>query len=168
MSIVFAQAPVVITSGSNIEGVPIPAPASGQVQWHQNKPFCLGYESFSIKIENNQVFAPISGVIDSITPKNGSIVLMTKSKLKFEICFDPCYSEFFGQGIQMQVRVRQAIRKGQLLMELDLFKMKNNLTPLLLFVKVFNLNKYKKILMPYQYVEANQDPLLSLIVNTKK
>mgnify|MGYP000297466573 FL=1 len=168
MAVVRIKSVVSISVPTQAEGAPILAPATGQVEWNPASPLPLSSETFSIKIENDTVYSPLSAIITNIQCSFGKVELKTRSGLMFELAFPQSYERFMGQGIKPLVKSGVAVKKGQPLLHLDLFKMKNNLSQLLLFVKVFNLNMYKKIHVPYRYVEARQDALVTLVVKKKK
>jgi len=156
------------SSPESISGINIIAPASGRIAVIEDSDQNRLGQGVKINLESQSIISPINGQVVDVSPAHGRVLLRAKNKLLFLLQLPQEYSDFHGQGLRLTVKVGQAITKGMVILELDLFKVKLNLQPLPLYVSVINTDAFRRIEVPYKYVEKGQDTLFSLVPNQKK
>jgi len=156
------------TTPDKTNGINIPSPASGKVlPIDVDDPANAG-DGVKIRLEGQRVASPINGDILEISPCHGKVLIQAKNKLRLLIYLPFEYGEFHGLGINPKVAEGHSVKKGQTLLELDLFKIQRKLKPADLYVVLLSTDVFKQINVPHKYVECACDTLFSLIPYKKK
>lgn len=150
------------------QGLSVLSPASGQIESIENIPganhtFKYVGEGVAIKLEGQNVHAPIGGKVVDIAPSNGKVIIQAKNKIRFLLQLPFSHTSMNGLGIKLRVKLGQTVELGQLLFELDLYKIKLKTKPVLLYFLILDHQKFKSIEVVKRHIEAAKDPIFSLL-----
>lgn len=149
-------------------GIKILSPASGQVDKIEaipgaNHAFKFVSEGVLIRLTGQMICSPINGKIIDHSPSLGKVIIQAKNKLRFILQLSYEHLELNGLGIKPLIKVGQPVEIGQPLMQLDLYKIKLHLKPVVLYFLLIEHQQFKSIEVTTRHVEAAQDPIFSLI-----
>ena len=145
------------------------SPISGRVLPLDDVP-CLAHqqrmfgEGVAIAPSGYQILAPFNCVIEEFPLTCERIRIRSKSGVRMQIQFGLDAERLMGEGFKAQNRQQKLIKKGQVLLEFDLPKLKQRLDCVLCPVTILNSDKLTGILPAYHQVIAMEDEMMSLII----
>jgi phosphotransferase system IIA component len=148
-------------------GIKIVAPATGKVLPIEQAKFEYLGEGVKIQLEGNQIVTPVSGTIVELNPSQGKIVVQTNNKLRFLIEFDDALHEHHGLGIKSLVKLGQAVKARQPVLQFDLYQLNQNAIPQVLTFVLLTYESFRSIHVPHTRVSAGQDAIFSLTPKKK-
>lgn len=149
--------------------ITIASPLTGRVKPLDEMPVALFRERLlgeGIVIEPSgyQIIAPFDCKIEQL-PKTGEQIRLRSAKgvqLLIQIGWQA--ENMMGEGFKLYAGENDVVRKGQIILDFDLRKLKNNLKTTLCPVTVLNSNKIAGLLPYYHQVLAGEDDLFSLFI----
>lgn len=149
-------------------GFKILAPATGQVDKIEavpgaNHAFKFVGEGVLIRLEGQTICSPINGKIIEYLPSLGKVLIQAKNKMRFLLQLSFQHLELNGLGIKPLIRQGQTVEIGQPILQLDLYKIKLQLKPVVVYFLLIDHQQFKSIEVASRYVEAARDPIFSLI-----
>lgn len=166
------QSIVTFSPDSELEGVKIPAPVTGQVGQlsamngaHQALS-AIG-QGVEIKLEGQRICAPINGKIIDFVPSFGKVIIQAGNKMRFllQLCYQ--HIDLHGLGLRSYVKVGQTVEAGQVLFQLDLYKIKLQRKPVVMYMLVLDHQHLAAIHSIKRHVQLLQDPIFSIQPATK-
>ena len=116
-----------------------------------------------IRLEGQTLGSPINGKVIDFLPSLGKVIIQAKNKLRFMLQLSFEHIELNGLGIKPLIKVGQTVEIGQPLIQLDLYKIKLQLKPVVLYFLLIDYQQFKSIEVTTRHVEAAQDPIFSLV-----
>ena len=153
-------------------GIKILSPASGQLSAIDVIPGAhhllksMG-EGIAITLEGQDVYAPIKGKIIEWQPAFGKLIIQAPNKMRFLLQLSFQHAELHGLGISANIQLGQTVNAGDLLFQLDLYKIKLHYKPVTLYFILIDYQQIKSIDVPHKYVSANKDVIFSLVPKVK-
>lgn len=149
-------------------GFKILSPATGQVDKVDSIPnekfsFTFAAEGVLIKLEGQTICSPINGKIIELIPALGKIIIQAQNKMRFILQLSFKHIQFNGLGLKTEVTIGQNVEAGQPLLHLDLYKIKLQYKPVVLYFLLLDYQKFKAIEATRKQVEAGHDSVFSLI-----
>lgn len=150
------------------DGFKVLSPATGKVDKIDNtlafaQAFSHIGEGVAIKLEGQTICSPISGHITEYVPSFGKVVIQAKNKMRFLLQLSHQHIELQGLGIKPKVAVGQMVEAGQELYQIDLYKIKLQLKPVVLYFLLLDYQRFKAIEASKRQVEMAQDPAFVLL-----
>lgn len=106
-------------------------------------------DGFAIEPTDGKVYSPVEGKVIQKFPTNHAIGIETKEGLEVLIHFGINTVELKGEGFVNKVEVGDEVKKGQLLLEVDIDFVKENEKPLTTPIVFTNFDKVKTMDMSY-------------------
>ena len=128
---------------------------------HKNRLFG---EGVTLAPSGYQIYSPFNALVEELPKTCERIRLRTKSGIRLQIQFGVGTQKLMGEGFKTKVKERQAIRKGQVIVEFDLPKLKQKLDTTLCAITILNSEKITGIVANYHQVVAMEDPMMTLVV----
>lgn len=149
-------------------GIKILSPATGQVDKIEavpgaNHAFKYVGEGVVIRLEGQTICSPINGKIIDYLPSLGKVIIQAKNKLRFMLQLSFQHLALNGLGIKPLFQPGQTVAIGQPLLQLDLYKIKLQLKPVVLYFLLIDHQQFKSIEVTTRHVAAAQDPIFSLL-----
>ena len=151
------------------KSVSLPSPLSGSIvpldqfpcPAHKLKMFG---EGIAVSPSGFQILSPFNAVVEEFPSTCERIRLRTKSGIRMQIQFGLAAERLMGEGLKAKVKAKHPVKKGQVLMEFDLPKLKLKLTSVLCPITILNSEKIKGIIPHYRQVIALEDDMMTLVV----
>ncbi len=154
------------------QGFKLLSPATGYVDTIEAIPganhiFKYTSEGVAIRLEGQNICAPVTGKIIEIIPAVGKVILQAKNKMRFVLQLSLQHIQLNGLGIKFLVTPGQTVKAGQTLINLDLYKIKLQLKPVILYFLILDHQHLKSIDAVRRHVEIAKDPVVSLQLKEK-
>lgn len=154
-------------------GFKILSPATGQVDQIASLPganhiFNSVGEGVLIKLEGQTVCSPINGKVIEYIPSLGKVIVQAKNKMRFLLQLSFQHINLHGLGIKSNIVTGQLVEVGQPLFQLDLYKIKLHLKPVVLYFLLLDHKQFKAIEVIRRQVELAKDPIFTLLPNQAK
>mgnify|MGYP000984419551 CR=1 FL=1 len=119
-------------------------------------------DGIAIEPSEGKVLSPIDGKIATIFPTNHAIGLVNKEGLEILIHIGLDTVELKGDGFIRVAEEGQNVKKGDLLMEVDLEKLKESGKPTITPIIITNMDKVDKIEKNAGKVERGNSPIFTV------
>lgn len=154
-------------------GFKILSPATGQVDQITSLPganhiFSSVGEGVLIKLEGQTICSPINGKVIEYLPALGKVILQAKNKMRFLLQLSFQHINLHGLGIKSNIVAGQIVEVGQPLFQLDLYKIKLHIKPVVLYFLLLDYRQFKAIEVIRRQVEVAKDPIFTLLPNQSK
>ncbi len=149
--------------------IPILAPVNGRVKALDEFPALrfqqrLMGEGVAIEPSGYQIIAPFDCRVEMLNPTCEQIRLKNKMGVKLLIQLGLEAERMMAEGFKAKVKVGDIVKKGEVLLEFDLRKMKRTLDSVLFPVTILNNDKVKGVVPNYRQVMALEDEIFSLLI----
>jgi PTS system glucose-specific IIA component len=149
------------------KAIGIPSPISGKVfllDAVANKLFSerLFGEGVAIEPAGYQVFAPFAGIVEQFPETACQLRIKANSGIKMQVQLGIDSHLMMGEGFKRKVKVGESFALGQVLMEFDLRKMKEQLASTLCPITILNSDKVRGIQAHCFQVMAGEDPAMTI------
>ncbi|WP_416304972.1 PTS sugar transporter subunit IIA [Neptunicella sp. SCSIO 80796] len=121
-------------------------------------------EGLAIEMTGSKVIAPFNGIMHQVPATAHQLRLKASNGLMMLIQIGIDSHEMMGEGFELHVRSGQPFSSGDLLLSINLQKLKKRLSRVISPVTILNSNKLTGILPHYQQVIAGQDQLMTLYI----
>lgn len=119
-------------------------------------------DGIAIEPSEGKILSPIDGKIATIFPTNHAIGLVNKEGLEILIHIGIDTVELNGEGFNRIAEEGADVKKGDLLMEIDLEKIKNGGKSTITPIIITNMDKVDKIDKNTGKVERGNNPILTV------
>jgi phosphotransferase system IIA component len=158
---------------SKLSGIALFSPASGSIQSIDEEYGVLSNfgvlgDGVVFKLESHNVIAPFTGKVIATTPYLGKIILQANNKLMFLFQVHEGSDAKHSEGIKLNVKVGDKVKKGQSIMSLDLYKLRILHNEAKLHVVIVNSAPLAKIQIPFKQVRQGVDQFMVLTPKDKK
>lgn len=121
-------------------------------------------EGIAIVPSGFKVHAPFNGVVEELPVTCERMRLRASNGIRLQIQFGVHADKMMGQGFRRHVREKQQVRKGDLLLELDLPLLKKKLSSSLCAMTILNSDKLSGIVPSYHQVVSMEDTMMTLVI----
>jgi PTS system glucose-specific IIA component len=119
-------------------------------------------EGVAIDPSGYQVIAPFSGTVQKCPETASQIRIKASNGLIMQIQLGIDSHRMMGEGFKRKIKVGESFAQGQVLLEFDLRKMKDQLTSILCPVTILNSDKVRGIQTHCYQVIAGEDKALTV------
>ena len=149
--------------------ISLPSPITGNLlpleqfpcDAHKNKLFG---EGMALAPSGYQIYSPFNALVEELPLTCERIRLRAKSGIRLQIQFGVGTQKLMGEGFKAKVKERQVIKRGQVILEFDLPKLKQKLDTTLCALTILNSEKLTGIVPTYHHVVAMEDQMMTLVV----
>lgn len=149
--------------------IALPSPLSGSAlaldsfpcPSHQNRMYG---EGIVIQPSGYQLRAPFNAVIEELPTTCERVRLRAKNGIRLQIQIGKGTHKLMGEGFRVKSKEKSLIKKGEVILEFDLPRLKQNLTSVLCPVTVLNSDKLTGIVPNYHQLIAMEDTMMTLII----
>ncbi len=152
----------------SLQGIKIAAPATGKLSIIKDRMLLALGEGVVIELTKGSIASPFNAKVIDILPAHGKVILQAANKLRFLIQLPQHYAENMGLGIKLNVKVGDTVAAGQVIMELDLYKIQKHLKPVQLMFILLDSSIFGRVQVPHHNVQMMEDVAMSLVPLKKK
>ncbi|XOV77862.1 MAG: PTS glucose transporter subunit IIA [Aestuariibacter sp.] len=121
-------------------------------------------EGVVVEASGFQVIAPFDGMVERLNPTCEEVRLTSTAGIKMRIQFGLNAHHLMADGFRIKVPENVPFKRGQVIVEFDLRKMKMALKSTLFAITILNSQKLKGIVPNYRQVIAGEDHLFTLLI----
>ena len=149
--------------------LPVISPVNGKVMPLDCYPSLLYQqrlfgEGVVVELSGYQVLAPFDCFIEQLNPTAEQIRLRSIQGLRMQIQLGVRPEIMMGDGFKLHCHRGDKIKRGQLILEYDLAKMRNSLSETKAAITLLNSDKLKGVKANYLQMRANEDVLMNIYV----
>ena len=149
--------------------IPLPSPMSGSLvsldtfpcESHKQRMFG---EGVAIQPSGYQIKSPFNALVEYFPATCECVRLKAKNGVRLQIQFGQSAETLMGEGFKAAIKARQIIKKGDVIMEFDLARLKQRLPTTLCPITVLNSEKVTGIMANYHQVIAMEDTMMTLVL----
>ncbi len=121
-------------------------------------------DGFAIEMMDGKVLSPVNGTITALFPTGHAVGIKAEDRNEYLIHLGLDTVHYKGEGFKAHVELNQTVKKGDLLVEVDLDFFKQQHVNMICPIIVVNSNNRKIKLLKEGIVESQEDGFLAITV----
>lgn len=121
-------------------------------------------DGFAIELSESDIYAPVNGEIVALFPTKHAIGIKGEDRNEYLIHIGLDTVNYQGKGFELYVELGQKVKKGELLLKVDIDFFRNENVSLESPVIITNLNGRKIVMMKEGNIKAKEAEILSIKV----